>query len=287
VRHGLAGAIQKAARQKRVVTVRGLTVGTDVGTQGVDLAVRPLGEPEALRGMFLVVFSDVAAVPATNVPKHGRWVAQLVQLAELQRKVRQLHEELRSTREDMQTSQEELRSANEELQSTNEELTTSKEEMQSMNEELQTVNGEMQAKLDELSRANNDMKNLLNSTEIATLFLDRAMRFRRFTPQATRVMKLMSRDAGRPVADIASDLLHPGFADEVHEVLRTLVLRSSRERFSALIENLPLGLSILDESGRIVPKSSVVARIAEAKSVDVSAWKVVVGTDAAEREASP
>ncbi|WP_296502727.1 hypothetical protein [Rhodoferax sp.] len=79
----------------------------------------------------------------------------------------------------MQTSQEELKSTNEELQSTNEELTTSKEEIQSMNEELQTVNHELQAKVTELSRASNDMRNLLDSTEIATLFLDEALNVRR------------------------------------------------------------------------------------------------------------
>ena len=130
----------------------------------------------------------------------------------------------------MQTSQEELRSANEELQSTNEELqstneelTTSKEEMQSLNEELQTVNAELQAKVDELSRANNDMKNLLNSTDIATLFLDNELNVRRFTPQATKIIKLIPGDVGRPITDLASDLRYPELADDAREVLRTLV----------------------------------------------------------------
>src|SRR5471030_215410 len=111
----------------------------------------------------------------------------------------------------MQTSQEELRSANEELQSTNEELqstneelTTSKEEMQSMNEELQTVNTELQAKVDQLSQANNDMKNLLNSTDIATLFLDNNLNVRRFTTQATKIIKFVPSDVGRPITDLAS-----------------------------------------------------------------------------------
>jgi two-component system CheB/CheR fusion protein len=91
-----------------------------------------------------------------------------------------------------------------------------------MNEELQTVNAELQGKVDELSRANNDLQNLLNSTQIATLFLDRAMRVRRFTVQATRIIKLISGDVGRPVTDIASDVLYQGLAEDVHEVLRTL-----------------------------------------------------------------
>ena len=109
-------------------------------------------------------------------------------LAELEQELQRVRAEARATHEEMQTSQEELRSANEELQSTNEELqstneelTTSKEEMQSLNEELQTLNTELQAKVDELSRASNDMKNLLDSTDIATLFLDKDLNVRRFT----------------------------------------------------------------------------------------------------------
>ena len=232
LRYGLVSALQKAAHQNRAATVRGLTVGANGGTQAVDVTVRPLQEPEALRGTFLVLFSDApAASAAGGGARGGRRAGRQSRAATgLQREVKQLHDELRNTRDDMQTSQEELRSANEELQSTNEELqstneelTTSKEEMQSMNEELQTVNGELQAKLEELTRTSNDMKNLLDSTEIATVFLDSGLRVRRFTPQATRFLRLLPGDVGRPVTDLTSDLLYPGLADDVTEVLRTLV----------------------------------------------------------------
>jgi two-component system CheB/CheR fusion protein len=154
----------------------------------------------------------------------------------MEEEVQQAREELHSTREEMQTSQEELKSTNEELQSTNEELqstneelqstneelTTSKEEMQSMNEEMQTVNHELRVKVDELSRTSNDMKNLLDSTDIATLFLDGNLRVRRFTSQATKVIKLIPGDIGRPITDQSSSLLYPELAEDVREVLRTL-----------------------------------------------------------------
>jgi two-component system CheB/CheR fusion protein len=99
---------------------------------------------------------------------------------------------------------------------------TSKEEMQSLNEELQTVNSELQVKVDELSRSNNDMKNLLNSTDIATLFLDNDLNVRRFTTQATKIIKLIPGDIGRPITDLASDLLYPELVEDTQEVLRKL-----------------------------------------------------------------
>jgi transcriptional regulator with PAS, ATPase and Fis domain len=150
-------------------------------------------------------------------------------MEELERKYQQARLEAQTIREEMQTAQEELRSsneeqqsANEELQSTNEELTTSKEEMQSLNEELQTVNAELQVKVDELSRSNNDMKNLLNSTEIATLFLDKDLKVRRFTTQATKIIQLIPGDIGRPITDLASDLLYPELPADAREVLQKL-----------------------------------------------------------------
>jgi two-component system, chemotaxis family, CheB/CheR fusion protein len=235
LRAALRAAFQKATRQQRPATARGTTAGADGSTCLVEVTVTRLQDPEALRGTLLVAFNDVPAAVPSATSRRGRSSGELPRLAELQREVRQLHDELRSTREDMQSSQEELRSANEELQSTNEELqstneelTTSKEEMQSMNEELQTVNAELQAKVDELSRASNDMKNLLNSTDIATLFLDRALRVRRYTSEASHLIKIIAGDVGRPITDLGSELLYPELASDVQEVLRTLA-RSEKE----------------------------------------------------------
>ena len=92
-----------------------------------------------------------------------------------------------------------------------------------MNEELQTVNSELQLKVDELSQASNDMKNLLDSTDIATLFLDKQLKVRRFTPQTANIIKLIPGDAGRPITDLASNLRYPELTEDARGVLHKLV----------------------------------------------------------------
>ena len=234
LRHEVASALHQASQTKDAVTVNGLTVKTNDHYQQVNLTVQAIDDPSVLRGMFFVVFSD-APPTAAPLEEHAQGRAakapgRRAPSAATERELERLGEELRMTREEMQTSQEELKSANEELQSaneelqsTNEELMTSKEEMQSLNEELQTINAELQSKMDDLSRVNNDMANLLNSTEIATVFLDEDLNVRRFTPQATRIIKLIAGDVGRPITDIGSDLVYHELAEDVQEVLRTLV----------------------------------------------------------------
>lgn len=230
LRHELTSAFQKALRQTGPVTLRGLKIGTNGGTQHADLIVERLEDSEPLAGLVMIVFCDIEAPTETKTrSRTAKDNANHPHLEELELELRQNREELRNTREQMQTTQEELRSSNEEMQSTNEEmqstneeLTTSKEEMQSLNEELQTVNAELQGRLDELSLINNDMRNLLNSTEVATVFLDKELKIRRFTTQAAKITKLIPGDIGRPVSDIACDLLYPKLCEDAREVLRKL-----------------------------------------------------------------
>jgi len=232
LRHELTSAFQKARHQSGPAIVRGLKIGTNGGSQHVDLIVQRLEESEPLAGLVIIVFCDIAApaeAKSSARKDKDKDTAHHPRLEELELELRQNREELRNTREEMQTTQEELRSSNEEMQSTNEEmqstneeLTTSKEEMQSLNEELQTVNAELQGRLDELSLSNNDLKNLLNSTEVATLFLDKELKIRRFTTQATKIIKLIPGDVGRSISDLASDLLYSELCDDAHEVLRKL-----------------------------------------------------------------
>lgn len=228
LRDPLLTAFHKVVRHQGKASLTGLKVTTDAGEQSVDLSVESIADPETLRGLIAIAFHDAATpVPAARA---GRKQVRNAQVADLEREVRRLREEERTTREEMQSSQEELKSANEELQSANEELqsaneelTTSKEEMQSLNEELQTVNAELQSKVDDLSRASSDMKNLLDSTDIATLFLDADLHVRRFTLPTTRIIKLIPGDVGRPLGDIVSDLRYPQLQEDAQEVLRTLV----------------------------------------------------------------
>jgi two-component system, chemotaxis family, CheB/CheR fusion protein len=231
LRLDLGSAFQKAFRQQETVIVKGLKVGTNGGAQTVDVTVQAIEEPEALKGMVMIVFSDVATPLETRAPRRSKTSQpDNARVLELGQELQRLREALETTREEMQSSQEELKSTNEELQSTNEELqstneelTTSREEMQSLNEELQTVNAEQQSKMDELSRINNDMRNLLNSTEIVTVFLDNELHVRRFTSGADKLFKLIPGDVGRPLSDISNDLLYPNMNEEAREVLRTLV----------------------------------------------------------------
>jgi two-component system CheB/CheR fusion protein len=235
LKQALSEAFYRAVREAKTATLKRIRI-SDVGAASyVDVVLQPLIEPVALSGTVLIVFKDVAP-PSPRRPRVAADAATSEGLrveAALQ-ELQHAREDARSTREEMQTSQEELKSTNEELQSTNEELqstneelTTSKEEMQSMNEELQTINNELRLKVAEISRASNDMRNLLDSTEIAILFLDETLHVRRFTPSTTRIFKLIPGDAGRSITDIVCDLDYPGLAEDAREVLRTLVFRET------------------------------------------------------------
>ncbi len=226
LREALIGAVRNAQRQSEPVCLNGLRVGTNGGTKVVDVILQGIASPEPLRGRVLVVFRDVPQPPG-----RGRRRSTTISAA-MEHELQQTREALRVALEEMQTSieeyksaNEELQSTNEELQSTNEELTTSKEELQSLNEELQTVNAELQSKVDELTSVRNDMSNLLNSTEIATVFVDNQMRLRRFTSHATQLFKFIPGDIGRPLSDIVTELDYPQLTADAREVLRTLVFQ--------------------------------------------------------------
>jgi two-component system, chemotaxis family, CheB/CheR fusion protein len=176
--------------------------------------------------MAMIVFRDVPVGPNRR-GRRGKAAgavdaAMSDDLIRSRQEILALRQEMLASKEELQAANEELQSTNEKLQSANEELTTSKEEAQSMNEELQTINGELQSKLDDLALAQSDMQNLLNSTDIATLFLDNDLNVRRFTDQIARVVHLRDSDIGRPLSELATSLVYPELNADVKETLRTL-----------------------------------------------------------------
>ena len=232
----LSAAVRKAALHQEEVTHRGLRVAFDGGHLFLNLTVKPIQEQPALQGLMMVVFEEttdrtepsVEAPPAPSEPENEKTAD------ELRRELRFVKEDLQTTIEELQTSNEELKSSNEELQSTNEELQstneeleTAKEELQSLNEEASTVNAELQSRVDELSKAHDDMKNLLDSTDVATLFLDSDFRVRRFTPRLKEFVPLSGTDVGRPISHFASTLVDVDLSQRATDILDDLVPRES------------------------------------------------------------
>jgi PAS domain S-box-containing protein len=167
------------------------------------LTVSLLREPRDAEGLLLITFQDRPTEPPPQAPQTLATEEESAVVRQLEHEVESTREDLQTAIEDLQSSTEEVMSMNEELQSANEELETSKEELQSFNEELSTVNSQLQSKIDELERANNDIRNLLISTEIATVFLDTDLRIRRFTPATKPLLNLIESDIGRPIRDFA------------------------------------------------------------------------------------
>jgi chemotaxis methyl-accepting protein methylase/PAS domain-containing protein len=229
LREALVGLIRKALKDPQPILLNGLRVGTNGGTQIVNMVVQAIDKPEPLRGRVLIVFKDAPMPLRRRRPSktiaadaHSALTQELQQTREA---LQVTHEEMQTTVEELKSSNEELQSTNEELQSTNEEMTTSKEELQSMNEELQTVNAELLSKVEDMTALRNDMTNLLNSTEIATVFLDAKMQLRRFTPFATKLFRMIPGDVGRPLAHIVTDFDAVKLEHDAREVLRTLVFQ--------------------------------------------------------------
>ena len=230
-RHGLrtklrAGLRQAVNSQKRV-TMSGARVKSDGKYLPVKITVRPISESLAPDTGLLVSF-EAEGEPAEGVNSTSGLddsvVSQLEdELKATREDLQGTIEELHSSNEELKASHEEVVSMNEELQSTNEELETSKEELQSLNEELTTVNTQLEEKLAELRETRDDLTNLLTSTDIGTIFLDRQLRIKRFTKPATQLFRLRSSDEGRPIEDISERFVEGGLLKDCQTVLEGLV----------------------------------------------------------------
>jgi two-component system, chemotaxis family, CheB/CheR fusion protein len=214
--------MRQARQEQREIVRSDIRVRTNGGYTYVDLTILPVKEPDPLRGLLLLTLRP-SAPPPVAAGKEEPTAQTGADHIELERELQRVRESLQTTVEELETSNEELKSSNEELQSTNEELETSKEEMQSLNEELNTVNSELIGKVDALARINDDMNNLLNSMQVATMFLDTRLRVKRYTDQARDVVRLINSDIGRPLSDLTSSLRYDTLIEDCERVLATLI----------------------------------------------------------------
>jgi two-component system CheB/CheR fusion protein len=235
LRMELTTALHKAKNANGIVHAQGIRVKTNSHFTRVNLSVRALAKATPSDApLYLVVLEEAAPEPAhKDLSSVSRASSADIdaRIEELQEELRtkdeylqSTHEELETSNEELKSSNEEMQSVNEELQSTNEELETAKEELQSVNEELTTINTELSAKVADLSRFNNDMNNLLAGSGIATIFVDHQLRILRFTPVAREIINLIQSDTGRPVAHIVSNLRgYDGLVRDLKTVLDTLI----------------------------------------------------------------
>lgn len=227
LRVDLLTGLQEAFSAGRPWGSRSIAVRIDGEPCHVHVLVRPGNEEAGTGGLALVVFSDVEA--AGEAPA-GDGAAAGPSERVLEEEAARMRLRLRTTIEEYETSNEELKAANEELQSVNEEfksaleeLETSKEELQSVNEELHTVNQELKTNVEDLARANGDLQNLMAATDIGTLFLDRSLCVKRFTPAVLDLFNVIPADQGRPLAHVTHRLRYPELQADAAAVLATLV----------------------------------------------------------------
>ncbi len=221
----LVGGMKRALAEPSALVFNGvhLTVGDVTSPHRITLR-RVVSRQGGAR--YVLVSFEPAGPPSTGAETAGETAFDLDQVSREQ--LGNLAAELSSTKENLQAAIEELEASNEELQASNEELLASNEELQSTNEELQSVNEELytvntehQRKIDELTELTNDMDNLLSSTEVGTIFLDRRLAIRKFTPHIARTFNLVPHDVGRTIDTFAHATAHPELVSDLAHCLGT------------------------------------------------------------------
>ncbi len=215
--------IRRLKAKKEVIAFEGVKLVKAEKVFKVNIEGRLLQDDGSTQ-VYIVSFYDLEDL---NILPENKEVVKLEariqdQISELQYELQFTKESLQATVEELETSNEELQASNEELIASNEELQSTNEELQSVNEELYTVNSEYQNKIEELTQLNSDVNNLLNNTGIAALYLDSKMCIRKFTPSFAFISKLMDYDVGRPVRELATAFVYPGFLTDINLVQENL-----------------------------------------------------------------
>jgi len=235
IRLHLRTAIHRALQSGETVVREELSIESDGLAQRIGLTVRPVRELGEDSGLYMVVFRELGPSPGGPDPAAASGAARSPEsiTQQLENDLRTTEEHLQATVEQLESANQELLSTNEELQSSNEELQTSKEEMQSVNEELETINAELAKKIEQLDSAHSDLQNLFESTQIASIFLDKELQIKSFTPAAIEVFRLIQSDVGRSIADITPRFSDPDLFEAIRTVLRTL---AKQERHVQLVD---------------------------------------------------
>lgn len=219
----LSGALPRVVRDKSVVAYKGVRVKTAEGERLIDITALPILCQRTSALHVLVTLKDQEGGPAPTAPSANLDMGNATQeqLHALETDLRYTKENLQATIEELETSNEELQATNEELVASNEELQSTNEELHSVNEELYTVNAEYQKKITELTELTADMDNLLESTQVHTLFLDRKLCIRKFTPRIADTFHLLPQDIGRRISSFTHNINHATLLDELDRVMET------------------------------------------------------------------
>ena len=222
LRAELRAALARAAETGKVIEAPRVRLSINGETREVVMTARPATR-EAPRGLMLVEFDEAPESLAETAPDRDPLVESLeAELLRTQERLRGTLGESAESTEELRSSNEELQTINEELRTMTEELETSREDLQAVNEELTTLNDELADRVADATKAGDDWKNLLSSAEIGTVFIDRELRVKRFTPQAATLFNLLPSDLGRPLLDITHRMDYPQLAADIGDALRQL-----------------------------------------------------------------
>jgi two-component system, chemotaxis family, CheB/CheR fusion protein len=227
-------ALHMAFAEGRTTLTRPVPVQFNGESHPVALLVRPSPKPGRALAFFLEDQAQQPAQAASDAvePDASQQQVEAV-LRQTQEHMQTLHEEYEATVEELRSTNEELLSANEEYHSTLEELETSKEELQSLNEELQTLNQQLKRQFEEVTQANSDLQNLFAATQIGTIFLDRELRIKRYTPRASALLNLIPSDRDRPISELRSNLRYEQLEGDLRAVLASLTPREQEVQSAA------------------------------------------------------
>ncbi len=221
----LGVAIHKSIKSNSDVVYKGFEIENENGKDLINIVVKPITQAD-VEAKYAAVFFEEGIVPHES-DEHEIEMIHTSNYSD--QRIKDLEEELTFTRENLKSTIEELEASNEELQATNEELIASNEELQSTNEELQsvneelyTVNNEHQKKIEELIQLNNDVFNLLNNTDLGTIFLNNELKIRKYTESITKIINVMEYDIGRPIYHISFNIEFDEMFSKIEEVLNTL-----------------------------------------------------------------